>query len=204
MKNKTEKFILYFLAITYLSGCALTSPQMISRTLNEGKRYIDMSRLNGAKIALMPLRSYFGGRRKNDVLEKHFCSQILQRFPQLNFIQTAELHKQMSSKGSEITSRYRKLLKKHFLRGRFKKDDLAVLSASDIDYIVVITLNAGGQSSPYRAYLFLMSLQIWDVETAQMVYDITSDGQVSVDEDMVTARTALIKEMCDIVLGKLS
>jgi hypothetical protein len=196
-------FISWF-AISFLFGCA---PSMVTVTENVGRSSIDLNKLSSAKIALLPFRSTLGYPIRNNTVMEHLSRQLNRNFPQINLIQPGQLGKMMSVSGREVFSRYRTLLDKYFARGRLSQKDLAGLGLDGIDYIIAISLNGGYQKQIYpKPYMFLMSMQIWDVNTGRIVWDLTQEGQVLIEleEENKTGRTALMRHLCDSVLAKLS
>lgn len=206
-----KKLLLYLSVISYLLGCApgifSLAPDMVSNTTSLGRMNVDLTNFNKANIALMPLRSTFGTPTKNNTIKEQFCDQITRNFPNIKLVHSDKLNRWMFAKNRRGFRKYRKLQEKYIARGMFSKDDLAVFSSAKIDYVISISLNSGTQGPYYpKPYLFLMSMQIWDVNSGQIVWDITQEGQVIVEleDENKTSRTALMRHMCDSVLARLS
>ena len=206
-----KKLLLYLSIMGYLLGCApgmfSLAPDMVSNTTSQGRMSVDLAGLNKANIALMPLRSTFGTPTKNNTVKDQFSDQITRNFPNIKLVHSDKLNRWMFAKNRRGFREYRKLQEKYIARGMFSKDDLAVFGSAKIDYVISISLNSSTQSAYYpKPYLFLMSMQIWDVNTGRIVWDITQEGQVIVEleDENKSSRMALMRHMCDSVLAKLS
>jgi hypothetical protein len=201
--NKLICFACFGLA---LIGCAST-PKLISTRVREGNHSLKLLSIKDANIALLPLRSTLGEQVKNKTVESRLTQHISQGFSQINLIRPGELGKLMYRKTSETNSGYRELLRKYFAAGRLSRQGLNLFKSVDIDYVISVSLNSGFQNYSYpKTYLFLLSMQIWDVKTGQIVWDIDQEGEVWIETEAEdrTNRILLMQNICDEVLARLS
>ena len=94
--------------------------------------------------------------------------------------------------------------KKYIPKGLFSKTDLTVFLLNKIDYLASVSLNGDISGGP-RRYIFVISMQIWEVKSANIVWDLTLNGQIEISnsDDDQESKQVLMEEMSDVVLRKL-
>lgn len=201
MKRKA----LFWLILISLLGCA---PKLVldSADLNKKNASFKLEKLNAVTVACLPIRSTMGKPVVNNTVQAHLYPALGLKFPHIKFVQAKKIYSLLDNSGVEnIKPKYSKLLGKYFAQGRFKEADLSLFKTIDIDYLVSVSLNSGLQDSP-NAYLFLISMQVWQVEGGKMVWDATLEGSVLLpsEEDYKTLSQDLMKYLCDEMLARLS
>lgn len=205
-----KKQFLNFLIISLLNiGCGSVLPHIdssvILHTVYEGKHSFKFKNIKGATLAFLPFRGTLGGYISNKTVRTRLYQQILQNMPNLYYLQEVHLIPLIASQGPDTIAQYQKLMERYLVRGKFKPKDLAIFSSAGIDYLACISLNGIVEDNP-RRFLFLLSLQIWKVDTERMVWDITQEGQmyVAFNDDENEIKKEVMTKVTDFVLAKLS
>ncbi len=164
-----------------------------------------LAEIKGKTLAFLPLRGTWGGLTANKILRIHLMKKLAQLCPDINILQTVQLQRLLASKGNEVGLQYAAIMKKKYIpRGFFRKKDLTVFLSNDIDYLASVSLNGDITGGP-RRYIFVISMQIWEVKSGKIVWDLTFNSQILIsksDDDHET-KQVLMAEMSDIVLTKL-
>jgi hypothetical protein len=164
-----------------------------------------LANIKGKTLAFLPLRGTWGGLTANKILRIHLMKKLAQLCPDINILQTVQLQRLLASKGNEVGLQYATIMEKKYIpKGLFSKKDLAVFLSNDIDYLASISLNGDITGGP-RRYIFVISMQIWEVKSGKIVWDLTLNGQIliSKSDDDQESKQVLMAEMSDVVLTKL-
>jgi len=205
-----KKQFINFLIISLLNiGCGtvlshIDSP-VILHTEYEGKHSFNLKNIKNTTVAFLPFRGTLGGYISNKTVRTRLCQQLIKNIPSINYIQSGQLIALIASQGPDIIGQYNNLMERYLVRGRLKPRDLAIFSSAGIDYLACISLNGIVEDNP-RRFLFLLSLQIWEVDTGKMVWDITQEGQmyVAFNDDENEVKKEVMTKVTDFVLAKLS
>lgn len=205
-----KRQIINLLVISLLNigcGSALSNlySSVILHTEYEGKSSFDLKNIKGATVAFLPFRGTLGGYISNKTVRTGLCHQLVKNIPGINYIQAVQLIPLIASQGPDTIAQYNKLMQRYLVRGRFNPRDLAIFSSAGIDYLACISLNGIVEDSP-KKYLFILSLQIWEVDTGKKVWDITQEGQmyVAYNDDENQIKKEVMSKVTDFVLAKLS
>ncbi len=204
-----KKLINYFLAIIILltTGCgaALSSfdSSIIMHTEYEGKNSFNLKDIKGATVAFLPFRGTLGGYVANKTVRTRLCQKLTQDMPEVNYLHATQLIPRIASKGPQMISQYNNIMEKFLVRGRLSRKDLAVFDSIGIDYVACISLNGIDQSNKF---LFLLSMQIWEVDSGKMVWDLTQEGQIYVayNDNGPEIKSEVMAEVTDYMLARIS
>ncbi len=191
----------FFVVILTLSYCAPVTIEIGSEKTGS----FHLAKNKGKTLAFLPLRGTWGGLTANKILRTHLMKKLARLCPDINILQTVQLQRLLASHGNEVGLQYAAVMEKKYIpRGLFSKKDLSVFRSNDIDYLAAVSLNGDITGGP-RRYIFVISMQIWEVKSAKIVWDLTLDGQIviSKSDDDQESKQVLMVEMSDVVLTKL-
>ncbi len=195
--------LLFLLAVS----CAFPQITITSVDLNKHNKLFSLKTVNKKALAFLPIRNTTGTPASNNLVKNNFYKEMRGNLPNLKLVRSKDIYKLLDkSKIQNIYPKYSNLLERYFKAGKLtNNNDWNIFESVNIDYLVITTINSGLQDSP-SAYLFLISVQIWEVGTKQMVWDTTVNGSViiKIEEDITENKIALIKYLCNAILERLS
>jgi hypothetical protein len=185
-----------------LSHCAPITLKIVSEKTGS----FDLANIKGKTLAFLPLRGTWGGLTTNKTIRERLIKRLVQLYPDIKILQIVQLQRLLASKGNKTGLQYAAFMQNKYIpRALFSQEDLAVFRSNDIDYLACISLNGDITGGP-RRYIFVVSMQIWDVARSKIVWDLTFNGQIIIlkSDDDHQAKLVIMGEMADFVLAKLS